>query len=441
LPKCYYGSQDLISLSPTAITIIPCTDLTVGSWHRIAAKTGGQDLIAYIAEGSRLLTWFIQSEGFGFKMEIHWDTIKSVEISIKDAPPGQALARIILNQRPHFFMESRTTPDQFGASSRLWKQCTDWTEGMQASKMLKHEIIGSPAVLYNTLSRFEGPRSPLPVPLDVVHLEAAPSYHPIPPTDIPATRGDSTRHLPGSPSSAVSHGSGGYHSPAFPYSHHSQVPQHQPGSGNVRLSQSGDRSPADSGVFHDNSSDRIHSHPAYPPSASTFTNQYIPTSEESNIEYLQSPGQYLNTSYPSYPLSSGVASGPSRTPPTSTQHLSGGSQHHHSHSLTDFSSVPISNVITQRPYSSHSSLEQQFPDSTAQGSSLYNSSSILVSPYTHEMGTAPGMTYNTMGSASGSHLAGRTPPTNLSGEHSSSLGGALGPDHVPRSTPPTYPQH
>ncbi|KIO34248.1 hypothetical protein M407DRAFT_218356, partial [Tulasnella calospora MUT 4182] len=38
------------------ITIIQCTDLTIGTWHRIAARTGTHDLVAYTAEGSQVLT-------------------------------------------------------------------------------------------------------------------------------------------------------------------------------------------------------------------------------------------------------------------------------------------------------------------------------------------------------------------------------------------------
>ncbi|KAG8934522.1 hypothetical protein FRC00_012086 [Tulasnella sp. 408] len=132
------------------ITIIQCTDLTIGTWHRIAARTGTHDLVAYTAEGSQVLTWYIYSEGYGFRMDLPFHTIERVDLSTTGYPPGTALATITLTQAPNFFMESNV--DQ----GRIWKKCTDWTEGQQASTMLRHEVIGSAAQLYQALSRFPG---------------------------------------------------------------------------------------------------------------------------------------------------------------------------------------------------------------------------------------------------------------------------------------------
>ncbi len=93
-------------MSLTAITIIQCTDLTIGTWHRIAAKTGTHDLIAYTAEGSQVLTWYIYSEGFGFRMDLPFNTIERVDLSTSNSSPGSAMATIMLSQCPNFYMES-----------------------------------------------------------------------------------------------------------------------------------------------------------------------------------------------------------------------------------------------------------------------------------------------------------------------------------------------
>lgn len=148
----------------TAITIIHCTELTIGTWHRIAAKTTGvHDLIAYTAEGSQVLTWYIFSEGFGFRMDVPYRCIETVDIRSRGAgvPLGYAVATITLTQSPNFYMEAATTTST-GAEGRMWKPCTDWTEAYQASTMLRHEVIGAAAQLYQALDRFPGHRSPSP---------------------------------------------------------------------------------------------------------------------------------------------------------------------------------------------------------------------------------------------------------------------------------------
>ncbi|KAG9009087.1 hypothetical protein FRB94_012482 [Tulasnella sp. JGI-2019a] len=146
------------------ISIIHCTELTIGTWHRIAAKTTGvHDLIAYTAEGSQVLTWYIFSEGFGFRMDVPYRNIETVDITTRGAgvPPGYALATITLTLSPNFYMEAATTTST-GAEGRMWKPCTDWTEAYQASTMLRHEVIGAAAQLYQALDRFPGHRSPSP---------------------------------------------------------------------------------------------------------------------------------------------------------------------------------------------------------------------------------------------------------------------------------------
>ncbi|KAJ7573861.1 hypothetical protein C8J56DRAFT_501355 [Mycena floridula] len=120
-----------------AVTIIPCTDLSVGTWRRIATTAAKHDLIAYICEAKRCLTWFIQSGGHGFKMEIPFDTVVDTEFT--NASPGSGLATFVLSEPPLFYLEHFTE----GLPTRYWKRCTDWTEGFQATRVLRHNLIGS----------------------------------------------------------------------------------------------------------------------------------------------------------------------------------------------------------------------------------------------------------------------------------------------------------
>jgi hypothetical protein len=128
-----------------AVTIIPCTDLSIGTWRRIATTVGKHDLVAYICDVKRCLTWFIHSAGYGFKMEIPFDIIVNTEFT--NAAPGSGLASFLLSQPPTFFLEEIPSPPAL----RHWKRCADWTEGNQASKVLRHNLIGSAVQLAHVL--------------------------------------------------------------------------------------------------------------------------------------------------------------------------------------------------------------------------------------------------------------------------------------------------
>ncbi|TCD62892.1 hypothetical protein EIP91_006249 [Steccherinum ochraceum] len=131
------------------VTIIPCTDLSIGTWKRIATTVSRHDLVAYVCEAKHCLTWFIHSAGYGFKMEIPFDSI--VETKFVNAAPGTGLASFFLSHPPIFFLETITPSSSSGAPVRGWKPCSDWTEGMQATKVLRHDLVGSAVQLAHVL--------------------------------------------------------------------------------------------------------------------------------------------------------------------------------------------------------------------------------------------------------------------------------------------------
>ncbi|KAG8739759.1 hypothetical protein FRC10_005184 [Ceratobasidium sp. 414] len=134
------------------ISIIPCTDLTIGSWHRIADRTGRHDLVAYISDHKASLTWFIHSGGHGFKMEIPISTVINAEFSpTTHSHPGQGIASFYLSEKPIFYMEDANA----GGS---WQVCDDWTEGRQATHVLKHQLVGSGVQLSHAIRVFEARR-------------------------------------------------------------------------------------------------------------------------------------------------------------------------------------------------------------------------------------------------------------------------------------------
>ncbi|CAE6431853.1 unnamed protein product [Rhizoctonia solani] len=166
-----------------AISIIPCTDLTVGSWHRIADRTGRHDLVAYISEHRASLTWFIHSGGHGFKMEIPISSVVDTEFThTSQSHPGHGIATFWLSEKPIFYMED-------AANGNTWQVCDDWTEGRQASQIFKHQLVGSSVQLSHAIRNFEARRQglarpmqiPQPPMLNVPHSAQQPNMFTFPP--------------------------------------------------------------------------------------------------------------------------------------------------------------------------------------------------------------------------------------------------------------------
>lgn len=144
--------QDLIidiSLDLTAVTIIPCTDLTIGTWRRVSSGENTHDLVAYVCNSKRSLNWFIHSNGYGFKMEILFNTITDTEYEVLE--DRTAITCFILSHPPIFYLETVSSSLVDKPATRTWKRCSDWTEGHQASQVLRHTVVGSESHLANVL--------------------------------------------------------------------------------------------------------------------------------------------------------------------------------------------------------------------------------------------------------------------------------------------------
>ncbi|RDX41762.1 homeobox-domain-containing protein, partial [Lentinus brumalis] len=120
------------------VTVFPCTDLTIGTWRRIASPH--HDLIAYTCESRRSLSWFIRSAGRSFKMDIFYDHI--LESRFANISPGIGSATFLLDRPPMFYMESFAEPNPGEEPVRVWQVCGDWTEGMQGTTHLRHCLVG-----------------------------------------------------------------------------------------------------------------------------------------------------------------------------------------------------------------------------------------------------------------------------------------------------------
>ncbi len=120
------------------VTVFPCTDLSIGTWRRIASPH--HDLIAYTCESRRSLSWFIRSAGRSFKMDIFYDHI--LESRFANISPGIGSATFLLDRPPMFYMETFAEPNPGEEPARVWQVCGDWTEGMQGTTHLRHCLVG-----------------------------------------------------------------------------------------------------------------------------------------------------------------------------------------------------------------------------------------------------------------------------------------------------------
>ncbi|KAJ3930262.1 MAG: hypothetical protein NXY57DRAFT_329670 [Lentinula lateritia] len=149
----YDGDLHHIIHEDEAVTFIPCTDLSIGTWRRIATTVSKHDLVAYVCEAKQSLAWFILSGGTGFKMEIPFDRIIATEFN--HTSPGIAHAVFTVSEPPYFYLEHRMAPRPDGRIKLSWRQCNDWTEGAQATHVLRHSLLGSAPQLSHLVQRLK----------------------------------------------------------------------------------------------------------------------------------------------------------------------------------------------------------------------------------------------------------------------------------------------
>lgn len=82
-------------------------------------------------------------------MEIPFETILDTQFT--NAAPGSGLATFMLSEPPHFYLENVSSPRPDSSGGRVWKRCADWTEGMQATRILRHDLIGGAVQLAHLL--------------------------------------------------------------------------------------------------------------------------------------------------------------------------------------------------------------------------------------------------------------------------------------------------
>ncbi|KAH6691432.1 homeobox domain-containing protein [Plectosphaerella plurivora] len=119
--------------------------LSIGKWTRIAQST--MDLIIFYSPDKCTMTYYINNEQAGYKIEYPFSYIKNIYLENQEGDPNKPSGIVIeLNQPPHFFMDQTSTVSGFF-------QCRDFTEDEQASRCFVHHLGGNPKVLSGQLAK------------------------------------------------------------------------------------------------------------------------------------------------------------------------------------------------------------------------------------------------------------------------------------------------
>ncbi|KAH8144952.1 uncharacterized protein LAJ45_11073 [Morchella importuna] len=127
-----------------------CRSLTIGSWRRVGQNA--MDLVIFYSPEKACITYYINNDSAGYKIEYPFSSIKNIELEGLDSPTSAANGTqkqgqlvISLTQPPNFFMDS--------SGSGGFYQCRDFTEDQQASQVLVHQLGGPPKVLQGQLAK------------------------------------------------------------------------------------------------------------------------------------------------------------------------------------------------------------------------------------------------------------------------------------------------
>ncbi|KAK7413747.1 Transcription elongation factor SPT4 [Neonectria punicea] len=124
---------------------LTCRSLSVGKWTRVGQNT--MDLIIFYSPDKCTMTYYINNEQAGYKIEYPFSYIKNIFLENNEGDPNKLGGIVIeLNRPPNFFMDSSPTTNGFF-------QCGDFTEDLQATQCLVHHLGGNPKVLSGQLAK------------------------------------------------------------------------------------------------------------------------------------------------------------------------------------------------------------------------------------------------------------------------------------------------
>lgn len=119
---------------------LSATTLTIGTWHRL--KMHETDLVCVYRPDARIFAWHIVDGGCHFKMEVAQDAVSSIEY-VMGEHDAVCDVHFDISEPPLFYMESSNQDKKKKEiPTPMWVQCSDFTEGKQASRFFRHTLKG-----------------------------------------------------------------------------------------------------------------------------------------------------------------------------------------------------------------------------------------------------------------------------------------------------------
>ncbi|GAM88987.1 hypothetical protein ANO11243_070210 [Dothideomycetidae sp. 11243] len=127
-----------------------CRSLSIGSWRRVGQSQ--MDLIVFYSPEKSCVTYYINNDSAGYKIEYPFSWIKNINLvqgDMNTAAEGasQQMGALIveLNRPPKFYMD--------GSGGGGFYECSDFTEDQQASRVLVHNLGGPSKILSGQLAK------------------------------------------------------------------------------------------------------------------------------------------------------------------------------------------------------------------------------------------------------------------------------------------------
>lgn len=126
-----------------------CRSLSIGSWRRHGQNA--MDLVIFYSPEKACMTYYINNDSAGYKIEYPFSSIKSIELETIDSPTTangvnkQGHLVVTLTRPPNFYMDS--------SGQGGFYQCMDFTEKQQASEVLTHYLGGYAKTLASQLAK------------------------------------------------------------------------------------------------------------------------------------------------------------------------------------------------------------------------------------------------------------------------------------------------
>ncbi|KAJ3473450.1 hypothetical protein NLG97_g10301 [Lecanicillium saksenae] len=114
---------------------LTCRSLSIGKWTRVGQNM--MDLIIFYSPDKCTMTYYINNEQAGYKIEYPFAYIKNIYLENNEGDPSKLGGIVIeLNHAPNFFMDSPPSAGGF-------YQVGDFTEDSQASNCMIHHLGGN----------------------------------------------------------------------------------------------------------------------------------------------------------------------------------------------------------------------------------------------------------------------------------------------------------